>query len=168
MPAHKKQPEDIERRNQPADLATLPQSGMPIPRPPMGLSAGLRRSWDGLWSSPVARLLDPVSDLPVVARLFYLYKLSDRMARQIDHADPMRLNVLLEDSDPTEETRRMIAEIAAGIQTFNATVSTQIKIATEIRQIEQTIGVSPKARLGLGVALAGQNRSAIDDLMDDD
>jgi hypothetical protein len=133
----------------------------------MGLSAGLRRTWDGLWSSPVARLLDPVSDLPVVSRLFYLYKLSDRVARQIAMADPERLHLLMDDPDPTEEDKRLIAEITAAIGTWNATVSTQIKIATEIRQVEQTIGVSPKARLGLGVALASQSQSAIDDLMDD-
>ena len=167
MPTPRKAPEDLTGHHAPAtELDTIGPKPL-VPRPPMGLSAGLRRTWDGLWSSPVARLLDPVSDLPVVSRLFYLYKLSDRVARQIAMADPERLHLLMDDPDPTEEDKRLIAEITAAIGTWNATVSTQIKIATEIRQVEQTIGVSPKARLGLGVALASQSQSAIDDLMDD-
>jgi hypothetical protein len=167
MPTPRKAIEDRTGHHAaPDELAPLTAAPV-IPRPPMGLSAGLRRTWDGLWSSPVARLLDPVSDLPVVSRLFYLYKLSDRVARQIAVADPDRLAFLMEDDDPTEETKRLIAEIAAALAAWHATIATQVKLATEIRQVEQTIGVSPKARLALGVALAGQDPDAIGALMDD-
>lgn len=161
---HHAAPTELE----PRDEAGTDMAVRQIPRPPMGLSAGLRRTWDGLWSSPVAALLDPVSDLPVVARLFYLYKLSDRVARQIALADPDRLTLLMDDPDPTEETRRLIAEVSAAIQSWNTTIKTQVTLSTEIRQVEMTIGVSPKARLGLGVALAGQSKSALDGLMDED
>lgn len=167
MPTPRKAIEDRTGHHAPpADLAPITDA-VTVPRPPMGLSAGLRRTWDGLWRSPVARLLDPVSDLPVVSRLFYLYKLSDRVAQQIGRADPDRLHLLMDDPDPTEETRRLIAEITAAIASWNAAIATQVRLATEIRQTEQTLGVSPKARLALGVALAGQSQSAIDDLMDD-
>lgn len=170
MPTPSKAPEDrLGHHAPPTDLETMPGPGVEvaIPRPPIGLSAGLRRSWDGLWRSPVAKLFDPVSDLPVVSRLYYLYKLSDRIARQIDKADPERLVTLMEDEDPTEETRRLIAEIAAAVASWNATVATQVRVATEVRQLETTLGISPKARLALGVALGQVDRSAIDGLMDE-
>lgn len=170
MPTPRKDPADLMGHHAaPTDLAPLDDGSMQIPRPPYGLalSAGLRRAWEGIWSSPVARLLDPVSDLPVMARLFRLYRLAEKLDDKIERADPDRLELLMLDGDPTEEDRRLIAEITAALASYNALVSTQIKVATEIRQVEQTLGISPKARLGLGVALAGQSRSALDTLMDD-
>src|SRR5690554_5632236 len=86
MPRDAKRPEDRQRRNLPAVLAG--SGDVPVvsgvPAPPSGLSDALRRAWSGLWTSPVAQLLDSVSDLPAVTRLFRLYAagewLDDRMA----------------------------------------------------------------------------------------
>lgn len=167
MPTPRKDPADRTGHHAPATELAAPPKGRVVPRSPVGLPAPLKRAWEAIWKSPVAALLDPDSDLPVMARLFRLYRLAERVDRQIELADPDRLVLLLEDPDPTEETRRMIAEISAAIDKWNTTIGTQVKIATEIRQIEQTLGISPKARLGLGVALASQSKSALESLMDD-
>lgn len=131
-----------QRTNLPRVLAHSGEQ-LRAPRPPSGLSAKLRRSWDGLWASPVAQLLDPVSDLPAVTRLFGMYALGDRLDG-------------------------MIAEAEAAKEYDNATVTTRIRISTEARQLEAQLGLSPRSRLALGLALlAGRKAGSLDDFVDD-
>lgn len=91
-----------------------------------------------MWTSPVAQLLDPVSDLPAASRLFGLYALGERMDK-----------ALAGDLDP-------------------AWVRTRLAVAAEARMLEAALGLSPRSRLALGLALlAGKKAGSLDDLADD-
>ncbi|HET6291725.1 MAG TPA: hypothetical protein VFG33_00070 [Kribbella sp.] len=134
-----KSAEDRQRRNMPASLGGGAEPAA-APDPPADLSDVLRGQWVGLWSSPVAALMDPVSDLPAVVRLFELYELADRVQAQLAAA----------------------AEVDSGL------VGARVRLASEIRLAEGQLGLSPRARLALGVALvAGQKAASLDDLADD-
>jgi hypothetical protein len=120
-----------QRRNLPAIMSA---DGVvrTIPNPPPRMPRRMRVQWAGLWTSPVGALLDPVSDWPAAARLFELLALGDRIARQIAKA-------------PEIET---------------ALVSARIKCATEARLIESQLGLSPRSRLALGLALLAGRRGS--------
>jgi hypothetical protein len=146
-----KRPEDRQRRNLPA-VVTSPTLLAPTetPRPPTGLSTPLRRSWAGLWSSPVAALLDPVSDLPAVNRLFNLYTLGEQLeARVTQH-----MKALMDGDD------------ADGID--DKLLSARMRVASETRMLESQLGLSPRSRLALGLALlAGRKAGSLDDAAED-
>lgn len=139
-----KRPEDRVRRNLPEVLdgsGDVPAvSG--VPAPPSGLSEPLQRAWDGLWTSPVAQLLDPVSDLPAVTRLWRLYAAGERLDERMASGDP---------------------------EEFDAVVATRTRVASECRLLEGQLGLSPRSRLALGLALlAGRKQGgSLDDLADD-
>jgi hypothetical protein len=113
-------------------MADVPSADTDTPAPPTGIGAALRRDWDALWTSPVATLLDPVSDLPAVSRLFELRVLGDKLRRAIASAP----------------------EVDTGL------ISTRLKVATEARLIEAQLGLSPRSRLALGLALLAGRRGA--------
>ncbi|WP_435589796.1 hypothetical protein [Micromonospora aurantiaca (nom. illeg.)] len=128
-----KNPEDRQRRNLPAILDGSGRTS-DVPRPPAGLTAALRRDWADLWTSPVAALLDPVSDLPAVSRLYELRQLGDRLGRQV----------------------RKPGDVDTGL------VMARVRVATEVRLIEAALGLSPRSRLALGLALLAGRRGAGD------
>lgn len=128
----------VESRQRRNMPVVLPAGAAVVPDSPAGLSAALAAQWYALWSSPVASLMDPVGDLPAVTRLFELYVLADRVQEQL-------------------------AEAVDG-----ALVSARVKLGSEIRLAEAQLGLSPRARLALGVALqAGGKQSTLDDAVDD-
>lgn len=140
-----KRPEDRVRRNLPEVLdgsGDVPAvSG--VPAPPSGLSEALQRAWAGLWTSPVAQLLDSVSDLPAVTRLFRLYQVGERLDDQLAVVDG---------------------------EALSAAVATRTRVASECRLLEGQLGLSPRSRLALGLALlAGrkQGGGSLDDLADE-
>ncbi len=122
--------DELEERSEPETPA---ESGYDVPPPPAGLPDGWMLTWRRLWTSPVAALLDPVSDWPAASRLFKLYVIGDR------------LDKLMDDRLPEVDTEL---------------VSSRTKVATESRLIEAQLGLSPRARLALGVALLAGRRAA--------
>jgi hypothetical protein len=149
MPRDAKRPENRQRRNLPAilDGTGASPAGSGAIRRPSGLSAANRRAWDGLWASPVAQLLDPVSDLPAVTRLFRLYELGDEMDRRL--ANP-----------PTGE----------GAPSVESMVTTRVRVAGECRILEGQLGLSPRSRLALGLALLAGKKAggaSLDQLVDE-
>src|SRR3546814_14145341 len=71
-----KDPEKRQRRNGAKDLAVVSEAAASVPEvpsPPAGVLKRTRERWAEYWSSPVAKLADPVSDLPALERLFALY-----------------------------------------------------------------------------------------------
>lgn len=130
----------VESRQRRNMPAVLPAGAAAIPTSPAGLPAALAVQWDALWSAPVASLMDPVGDLPAVTRLFELYQLADKVQSQLAAAD----------------------------EVDGALVSARVKLGSEIRLAEAQLGLSPRARLALGVALqAGGKASTLDDAVDD-
>lgn len=124
--------------------------GYDVPRAPMGLPASLRVRWQGIWTSPLAAVMDPVSDLPAMENLFRLYKLQFKYDLLIKMADPAKMSDAIESGDYSAAN-----EMAAALKEFNATVGTRLKITAEIRQAEDRLGLSPRARLALGVVYRG-------------
>lgn len=129
-----------------ADAARL--TAPPLPEYLHELSDDLRARWVALWTSPVATVLDPTSDLEPVARLFELYALDRSISRatrnHVKHLARLGEYVLDEDAP-----------------TFDANlVRTRISVASEIRQLEQTLGVSPRGRLTIGLAVLAVGKAA--------
>lgn len=123
------------------------------PDPPDRVPADLRDRWRGFWTSPVAQVLDPVSDLEPVTRLFELYGLDAQM-----HAALNRQIEWLKDADADAPFDPQFARI-------------RLSVAAEIRQLEQTLGVTPRGRLVIGAAVAAvgkqqQEREVHDDADD--
>lgn len=119
-----------------------------IPPAPSGISEELLEAWGGVWRSPVAALLDPVSDLPALTRLFRLYSVEERLDRVISHP-------------------RAADEFADMMRTA---LASRLRVAGEILKLEDRLGLSPRSRLALGVALmAGKKAglSSLDDFIDD-
>src|SRR5690554_4039334 len=132
------------RRNLPTVLDGSAADSV-IPAPPGDLPEHLGRSWRGLWTSPVAQLLDPVSDLPAVTRLFRLYVLGERMDERLAHPPPD----------------------GPGVE---AMIAARVRIASECRILEGQLGLSPRSRLALGLALLAGKKAgggSLDDLADE-
>lgn len=152
MPAQPKAADELVRRNRPASLGEF-TSDLAIPLPPHGLSQDLRVKWGLLWTSPVAQLFDPVSDVAGLSRLFELYALGARLDELIAQADP---HVEVEGMTPLELAEAM-TEAAAARQALNSTVGARMRVATEARALEAQFGLSPRSRLALGLTvLAGK------------
>lgn len=100
----------------------------------------LRARWAAVWTSPVAQVLDPVSDLEPMSRLFSLY----RRGRQLDEAFERQLG-WLESGDIDMPFDPQFARVL-------------LAIAAEIRQLEQTLGVTPRGRLVIGAAVAAATK----------
>lgn len=128
-----------------ADAARL--TAPPVPEH-LVLSGDLAARWDALWTSPVAMVLDPTSDLEPVARLFELYELDRVIGKATrNHLKHLaRLGEFVLDEDAP---------------TFDAQlVRTRMSVAAEIRQLEQTLGVSPRGRLTIGLAVLAAGKAA--------
>jgi P27 family predicted phage terminase small subunit len=114
------------------------------------LLAATRDAWTAYWTSPLASLLIPATDMPALTRLWSLYDERTRCYRAV------RRERLVLGSKRQPRRNPLYDAIAS----FDA----------EIRQLEDRFGLSPKARLELGVILGDAARSLADlnaDLEDD-
>jgi P27 family predicted phage terminase small subunit len=129
-----------QRRNRPA-LVSLPMAGsVPsfAPDPPHGLLLASVAAWSALWSSPVASTYLP-SDLPALRRLF---ELLDERERAFSVARDGRLT-----------------EGSKGQPVLNPLLAYVGDLATEIRALEDRFGLTPRARMQLGIAFGEAHRS---------
>lgn len=108
-----------------------------LPRQLRNLPSELVRRWGAFWTSPVAIVLDPVTDLEPVTRLFRLYHLQHKMFGALEQ----HIEWLEGDEEGDREFDPGWARNALGF-------------ASEIRQLEQTLGVTPRGRLVIGAAVA--------------
>lgn len=110
----------------------------------------LRERWDALWVSPVAAVLDPVSDLEPMTRLFRLYHLQHKMFGALEtHIE------WLEDAREDAVFDPAWARNALGF-------------ASEIRQLEQTLGITPRGRLMIGAAVLAASKAGVQPEVHDD
>lgn len=109
-----------------------------------------RERWAAFWTSPVAVVLDPVTDLEPVTRLFRLYVLQHKMFGALEqHIE------WLEDAREDVEFDPGWARNALGF-------------ASEIRQLEQTLGITPRGRLVIGAAVAAATKPQQGERVHDD
>lgn len=135
-----------ERAGHRTDLTTLQAGGALVapglPERLRGLPDDLQQRWAEVWTSPVAQILDPVSDLEPMTRLFALY----RRERQFDMALGNQLAWLSETHDETAVFEPGLARIV-------------MAVAGEIRQLEQTLGITPRGRLVIGAAVVAAGKA---------
>lgn len=138
-----------QRRNAPQELvAPSPPVSQGVeggrPEPPSYLLAVTKRRWEAYWASPVAKLVDEVSDLPALERLFWLYDDLERSRRSV-------------------RAQGHMIEGSKGQAVMNPLLRHMQTQAAEVRQLEDRFGLSPRARLSLGVTL-GQAAQSLADL----
>ena len=90
-------------------------------------------AWDAYWAAPVAKAVDPVSDLPAIRRLFTLYDERERCYRSVRVA-------------------RMV-QGSKGQPVVNPLYRQMSTLDAEIRALEDRYGLNPAARARLGIAL---------------
>jgi len=147
VPRHLKAEKDRQRRNKRAIRLVGPDK-MPAPRG-RWLKATIER-WEAYWSSEVAKLTDPATDLDAVDRLFCLYDERERCERAIG------TKLLLTGS------REQIV--------LNPLCRHKATLDAEIRQLEDRLGKTPRARLQLGVTFGEAMKSldALTEALQDD
>lgn len=140
-----KDPEKRQRRNAAKDLAVVTEAAdsSEVPTSPAGLLKATRDRWVDYWSSPVAKLADPVSDLPALERLFRLYDDLERTNRTVREQGHMVLG-------------------SKGQMVLHPLLRHTQVTQTEIRQLEDRFGLSPRARLSLNVTLGEAAKSLAD------
>ncbi len=137
-------PSDRQRRNAPKALASVTAlvPDVACPPPPAGLLKATQGQWATFWSSPVAKLVEAASDLPALSRLF---ELMDDCAR---YRTSIRQTPFVEGSQGQQVRNPYVRDLQAA--------------QAELRQLEDRFGLSPRARLSLGVVLGEAKRSLAD------
>lgn len=127
------------RHNPREDLQLIDVGNVEIPEFPEGVNEDLRESWEEYWRSPLAQATDTTNKLKVVTRLWQLYDLRDK------HYLAYRNNPLVKGS--------------TGQPVVNPLGKQMQALDSQILQIEDRIGLNPKAQIHLGVQWAqGQNQ----------
>ena len=99
--------------------------------------------WNDFWESDLSSAIDIKSDLPVIQRLASLMDERERIFKQ------------------AKKDRLVVG--SQGQVVLNPLYNALLKIDAEIRQMEDRIGLSPKARVSLGIQI-GQMKKSLDDL----
>jgi P27 family predicted phage terminase small subunit len=143
MPAAKKPPEKLQRRNKPKETdAQIIALNAKAPTAPKGLCNELKAEWKVLWKQPMAAHYTD-ADMPMIKRLFRLKQ------QEIAH-----------DEDGT-----------AAPLTFGSTGQPQLNphlkhaqaLRSEILQLEDRLGLNPLAKMKLGIA-TGDAHKSLDDM----
>jgi len=124
---------------------TVPRGGerRSVPRPPDGLLPSSRKHWRAYWLSDVARAADRKVDLP-------------RIERWIGALDEYaRVNAIF------KQTR--LVKGSTGQPALNPFANYLASLALELRAAENDLGLTPLARLRLGITY-GQWRFTLEDL----
>ena len=134
-----RKPNDRRQRTNTADAGEVPAvvsdevEVPPVPRPHGGgrLLKATEEWWVEFWRSPIAKLVDPRSDLRALARLALLYDERDRAVAAYK--------------------RKRSSTGSTGQLVVNPFAKEIASLDGRITQLEDRFGLTPKARLDLGV-----------------
>lgn len=147
MPQPKKPPaRRVDRRSSRAPLELIDGDGgqlAAIPPAPPGLLRVTKLAWGSFWTSALTVVVRLDTDLPGLVRLFTLYDERERAYRGY------RKERLIQGS----QGQRVINPLARALVSFDA----------EIRQLEDRFGLTPKARLLLGIDI-GRARKGLQEV----
>ena len=110
-----------------------------LPKAPRGLLKATRQRWSRYWGSPLAQLVEPETDLSAIERLFTLYDERERAYRAY------------------RKERLVLGH--AGQQVLNPLGRQLSVFDAEIRQLEDRLGLTPRARLQLGIVYGEVKRT---------
>ena len=99
--------------------------------------------WEDFWNSDLASAVDTKSDQSAVYRLATLIDERERVNKQ------------------AKKERLVVG--SQGQVVLNPLYSAMLKLDAEIRQLEDRIGMNPKARVSLGISI-GQAKKSLSDL----
>jgi P27 family predicted phage terminase small subunit len=129
-----KHPDRRHRRNV-RDVRVLPlEVSQAAPPAPTGLLKSTIARWEAYWRSPVAAAADPVTDLPLIERYFRALDELERCGRVFRKA-----------------------RVTAGSQgqiVLHPLARYLSQLSSELMALEDRLGLSPKSRAQLGMAIA--------------
>jgi P27 family predicted phage terminase small subunit len=127
-------------RRQRTNTAVL-RNDVPLSKPPMpgGLLTSTQELWTCFWNSPLARAIEPQSDAPAILRYFSLLDERERLYRVFK--------------------RKRIVRGSQGQPILNPAGRALHGFDAELRQLEDRLGLTPRARLQLGIQLTEAARS---------
>jgi len=134
--SNRKPPEKRQGRGT-SDAGLVPRMGgsdVVVPHPDGAWTAGTLERWGEFWGSPLAAQVE-ASDYGALRRLFWLYDEVERLIFAIG------------------ETGRVV-EGSQGQPRANPLYKQVQEFQAEARQLEDRFGLSPKARLALGISFA--------------
>ena len=99
--------------------------------------------WEAFWTSDLASAIDEKSDQSIIYRLATLMDERERIYKQ------------------AKKDRLVVG--SQGQVVINPLYSAMLKLDAEIRQLEDRIGMNPKARVSLGISI-GQAKKSLADL----
>jgi P27 family predicted phage terminase small subunit len=114
-----------------------------VPAPPKHWLATTRTLWEDYWISDVARLVESGSDSTALTRLFTLYDERERAYRAF--------------------RKERLVEGSTGQRVINPLWKAAAIMDAEIRALEDRFGVTPSARLKLGIQF-GEMAKNLEDL----
>jgi P27 family predicted phage terminase small subunit len=130
-----KKPAELRQRRNTSDAGVLPRAGQPLmPSAEQGWRVGTVERWQEFWMSPLAQQVE-ASDYGALRRLFGLYDELDRLWEAVD------------------ETGRVVVG-SQGQPRPNPLFKQVESFQAEARQLEDRFGLSPMARLRLGITFA--------------
>jgi len=130
-----KKPAELRQRRNSSDAGVLPRAGQPLmPSAEQSWRVGTVERWQEFWMSPLAQQVE-TSDYGALRRLFGLYDELDRLW------------------DAVEETGRVVVG-SQGQPRPNPLFKQVESFQAEARQLEDRFGLSPMARLRLGITFA--------------
>ena len=145
MPPTPKRSEERQGRHR-RDFGVVEGGGQQVPEmpsPPQG-ARWLKHSrdwWHAVWCEDIAATWT-TSDRPMVERLLTLVEERERARRGTSHS--------------------RLVEGSQGQPVLNPLAKYMLEVDKEIRQLEDRLGLSPRARLQLGVQFADASRSLAD------
>lgn len=115
-------------------LAVLPDRLEEVPEPPSPLGASGKKAWAAFWASPLAQVVRTDSDLEALRRLFLRRDESARLWRRA--------------------CKEPVVIGSSGQMRPNPLFDVVSRLDGEVRALEDRFGLTPQARLRLGVTFA--------------
>jgi P27 family predicted phage terminase small subunit len=141
MPGPTPKPPERRQRTNSHAAAVIPFRATPVDAPPLpaGLLAVTRELWRAFWRSPLAQAVEKNTDTSAIVRYFTLADERERMYRGF-----RRKRLVL-----GSQGQKVLNPMGRALHAFDA----------ELRQLEDRLGMSPRSRLQLGVAIGEAAKS---------
>ncbi len=138
MPGSPKKPPAVRRGTNGTQDVQLREDAPETPACPRGLLKRTRERWESYWSSDVARAVDPIADLHCVERWIAALDEYERVLPQV--------------------RRKRTLDTAQGV-VLNPLATYLARVQREIRSAEAELGLTPMARLKLGITFQEARRT---------